>query len=784
MDTVAEIKAILEDDLRGHQADREIAIMDKRIEAAFAQIRDLASAGGTSLFKDRLGAMQARAVELQDELFTQGSMTDPVVRLLSLTSDEMVAIVYQQILGLAARESDGEIEFSIKENTLERRIGQEVELQARLNMMKWVRAGEKKPANNTALLALAKKYNCEYTRVSKWRGKVLPACMRDIKETHVILSGRLLLIAFLPLIEDLVIRHEKRESATFSSWMITMREDVVARLEQEFVEMTARTSALGFMVCEPTPLTETSFNARDRYVTKIGGTKNVPLQPSEITLQAANATQNTRYTINKPVLAALEDLTQEQLDVIVGVQELPEQANEGESPRQFASRVQSVEMSNAAKRQSVPGMISAALEAMQFDAVYFPVYLDFRGRQYTVDYKGLGPQTTKTAKALLQFAEGRPLGQNGLWALYHELGNAMGYDKDIMEDKINKARNVDTTDRLWFLQAEEPLKALAIQNDIDAAIASGNPATYVSHQIVYVDGSCNGMQHLSLMTRDEQGGRATNVVGDESAREDLYMKVAEAFMTILEDDHSDAAMYWKQFDVSQMRKRVKRGVMTLPYGVTKQGIADQVINDGFCVTKDRSHNETQQQAAKFKDCLWDAMADAAPKAMELRAWMIECMDVLCGAGVAPTWTTPTGTDIIKAYRKPKMVPVRIGKQITDLPSYSNTAGAVDIKKNKAAIVANLIHSFDAAMLQDTMVRMISKQVGPMSFVHDSYGCTAGDMLTMNETLRESAYVMYINNKMEEIREGWQNLIEQDLPECPEMGNMQPKAVLSAPYFFA
>lgn len=784
MDTVAEIKAILEDDLRGHQADREIAIMDKRIEAAFAQIRDLASAGGTSLFRDRLGAMQARARELQEELITEGSMTDPQIRLLCLSSDEIVAIVYQQILGLAAREADGSLMFSVKEHTLERRIGHEVELQARLNMMKYVAAGKTRPHLETQMIALAKKYNVEKTRISKWGRKVLPACMRDIKESHVVLAGRLALHAFLPILEDLVIRHEIREAVTFSSYRITLRDDVVYKMEQEFLEMSARTSALGFMVCEPTPLTETSFNARDRYVTKIGGTKNVPLQPSAITLQAANATQNTRYTINKPVLAALEGLTQEQLDVIVGVQELPQQANEGESPRQFANRVQSVEMSNAAKRQSVPGMISAALEAMQFDAVYFPVYLDFRGRQYTVDYKGLGPQTTKTAKALLQFAEGRPLGQHGLWALYHELGNAMGYDKDIMEDKINKARNVDTTDRLWFLQAEEPLKALAIQNDIDAAIASGNPSTYVSHQIVYVDGSCNGMQHLSLMTRDEQGGRATNVVGDETAREDLYMKVAEAFMTILEDDYSDAAMYWKQFDVSQMRKRVKRGVMTLPYGVTKQGIADQVINDGFCVTKDRSHNETQQQADKFKDCLWDAMADAAPKAMELRAWMIDCVDALCSARTAPTWEAPTGTRIVKSYRKPLLKRVRIGAQYTKLPSYSETAGEVDIKKNKAAIVANLIHSFDAAMLQDTMVRMLSKQVGPMSFVHDSYGCTAGDMITMNETLRESAYVMYSNNKMEEIREGWQKLIEQDLPQCPKMGHMHPEAVLSAPYFFA
>jgi DNA-directed RNA polymerase len=243
-------------------------------------------------------------------------------------------------------------------------------------------------------------------------------------------------------------------------------------------------------------------------------------------------------------------------------------------------------------------------------------------------------------------------------------------------------------------------------------------------------------------------------------------------------------MYWKQFDVSQMRKRVKRGVMTLPYGVTKQGIADQAINDGFCVTKDRSHADTQQQAAKFKDCLWDAMADAAPKAMELRAGMIECVGVLCGAGVAPTWTTPTGTEIIKAYRKPTNKQVMVNGLRTWLPSYSNVAGTLDTKKNKAAIVANLIHSFDAAMLQDTVVRILNQSVGPVSFVHDSYGCTAGDMELMNAALREAAYDMYVVNQMEVLRDTWQSMVGTVLPSCPEVGSMRVEEVLKSPYFFA
>lgn len=786
METLNELKELFEDTRYELQAEREVSIMDARAEAALSHMRDLGSAGGASLFRSCVADLQLTIRETQGYYMEEVQVADSVLRLLTCDPDQIVATVYSELLSIASRDEDGELAYSVKENTLARRIGRQLEQCARLNVMKAVRTDAKgsKVLNDLPLIALAKELGVHRNNISRWKTNVLPACFRSVSEDHAIALGKLVLGVVYPDVEHLLIRQKCVRSADFGYYNWVLRGEVAQRMATEFLELSDKHAALGFMVCEPRPLTAASFNARERYVTPCSGSKSVPLIPSEATLRAANATQATRYTINKPVLTALESLTQEQLDQLVAVQEAPQEANEGESDRQFASRVCSVEDSNLAKRQSVPSIISAALEALQFDAVYFPVYLDFRGRQYTVDYKGLGPQATKTAKALLQFAEGRPLGQNGLWALYHELGNAMGFDKDIMEDKINKARNIDTTDRLWFLTAEEPLKALAIQNDIAAAIESGNPSTYVSHQIVYVDGSCNGMQHLSLMTRDEQGGVATNVVGSEGHREDLYMKVAEAFMDILDDDTSESGMYWKQFDVLQMRKRVKRGVMTLPYGVTKQGIADQVISDGFCSTKDRGHAETQEQASKFKDCLWSAMADAAPKAMELRAWMIACMDVLCGTGTAPTWFTPTGTEITKQYRKPVHKAFEHTGMKTWLPVFQNTVGVVDVKKNKAAIVANLIHSFDAAMLQDTVVRMLDQDAGPMSFVHDSYGCTAGDMALMNRTLRTVAYDMYNTNQMEEIRNHWQSLTSKELPPCPKFGSMSISAVKTSPYFFA
>ncbi len=43
------------------------------------------------------------------------------------------------------------------------------------------------------------------------------------------------------------------------------------------------------------------------------------------------------------------------------------------------------------------------------------------------------------------------------------------------------------------------------------ALASGNPAAYLSRLPVQIDGSCNGLQHYAALGRDKAGGNAVNL---------------------------------------------------------------------------------------------------------------------------------------------------------------------------------------------------------------------------------------------------------------------------------
>jgi len=224
--------------------------------------------------------------------------------------------------------------------------------------------------------------------------------------------------------------------------------------------------------------------------------------------------------------------------------------------------------------------------------------------------------------------------------------------------------------------------------------------------------------------------------------------------------------------------------MTIPYGATHGGLAQQFVEDGFCTTKEFGHKPTQAESFVIRDALELAMDGAAPKAMALREWMLKAISAVCKNGVSPEWTVPTGTVVKHYYVKNKTKRVRIADTMTTLPDYTGKGATVDAKKNRSSIVANLIHSFDAAMLHDTAVRMLDINVSELSFVHDSYGVGAGHMDALSATLRESAYDMYSTDQVAAIHADFEQQAGCEIEPPPVRGNLNLDDLHMAPYFFA
>ena len=221
--------------------------------------------------------------------------------------------------------------------------------------------------------------------------------------------------------------------------------------------------------------------------------------------------------------------------------------------------------------------LAVAEENADEAAIYFPHRLDFRGRVYAAGTT-LQPQGPDEARALLEFATGKPLGERGVGWLGVHGANLFGNDKVSLEERsewarVNRYRAIDVaTDPLrhrWWTEAGKPWSFLAWCIEWADAMTQG--PTFVSHMPIALDGTCNGLQHYSAMLRDEVGGKAVNLVpGDKPA--DIYADVAEIVrwkLTGLACEEGPAQwLVERLLQIGIDRSITKRPVMVLPYGGT------------------------------------------------------------------------------------------------------------------------------------------------------------------------------------------------------------------------
>jgi DNA-directed RNA polymerase len=98
-------------------------------------------------------------------------------------------------------------------------------------------------------------------------------------------------------------------------------------------------------------------------------------------------------------------------------------------------------------------------------------------------------------RGMLHFAQARPLGDKGLEWLYIQAANLYGANKmslamrrEFTEENLDKV--IDSAERpldgeRWWLDAEEPWQCLSVCMEINRALKSGDPASYMSHLPVH-----------------------------------------------------------------------------------------------------------------------------------------------------------------------------------------------------------------------------------------------------------------------------------------------------------
>ncbi|UYA98864.1 hypothetical protein IVIADoCa7_38 [Xanthomonas phage vB_Xar_IVIA-DoCa7] len=426
----------------------------------------------------------------------------------------------------------------------------------------------------------------------------------------------------------------------------------------------------------------------------------------------------------------------------------------------------------------------------EYNRIYFVYFLDFRGRKYA-QTQGISPQGSDLQKALIEFAEGKPLLTQGAKDWFLITGaNRYGVDKVDYPDRIQWVR--DHHDQLMSIaadpvaaydlwrEADKPLQFLAWVLEYAAWQRLGD--SFNSRISVGMDGSCNGLQNFSAMLRDEVGGVATNLVPGPLPK-DIYGMVATLTTTFLEEMEDDAGGFRRRWlDHALTRKLVKRSVMTLPYGSKRSSCRDFIIKDYL---KDGKFPELAESdyfaAAEFLSwVVWRAIGDVVVAAREAMDWLQRGSSVILRSGYDRIrWITPSGFPACQVYWQTDLH--RINTKLcgnTKLSLKRDTEDA-DKLRHRNGIAPNFVHSMDASHLTLTVCAAVEDGITAFHMVHDDFGTHAADAVALYGHIRMQFVLMYERHDMlQELRDAYPML-----PEPPRNGNLDLRVVLNSPYFF-
>ena len=530
-------------------------------------------------------------------------------------------------------------------------------------------------------------------------------------------------------------------------------------------------------------------------------------------LRAANALQRTAWAVNTRVLDAVYKVAQDlNLGEIVTVREtgkpvppvwLKEMTDKSDlSPAQtqeFKDWKRS--MADWYTERKLMGarygrFYSATRCAEMFreaPALHFVYFADSRGRFYPLTY-GVNPQGSDMQKALLHFAQGKPLHTEAAvkWFLIQG-ANKWGFDKASLEDRAAWAKPrhqqlmamaSDPANNRDWADCDNPLQFLAwVFEYADWCI---DPQGFESRLPVSMDGSCNGLQNFSAMLRDEVGGRATNLVPN-AVMEDIYKRVAEAatLRMKLEPELDEFMVKWLELGID--RSVVKRAVMTTPYGVTKRSAVNYVMEDYLKKGKAPCFDPKDylKAAAALIKFVWLAIGDVVVKSREAMDWLKACARAIIKEhgdereGVI-SWITPSGFLATQAYYEVEEHRIHTRVHGTTRIKVLAETDEADSSRHCSGMAPNFVHSMDASHLHLTVDAAATAGIDALAMIHDDFGTHAADAQQLFDIIRQQFVKMYEDNDpIEEFKTAY-----PCCPTPPTKGNLDIREVLQSDYFFS
>jgi DNA-directed RNA polymerase, mitochondrial len=608
---------------------------------------------------------------------------------------------------------------------------------------------------------------------------------------------------------------------------IVLTPKALAWLEKHHDQCELLTPTLMPMVKSPKPWT--AADCGGYYSGTVTGTSNVMktqfkdalglLNSKDLSqvFSALNSIQETPWAINKDILTVLDEVWKSG-STLGGIpspelRDLPAKpwsndfeyeelrATNPEAIKQWkheATAAYDERVVDSSHRVAFTSKVRLAHKFADEKEIFFPHTLDWRGRVYPLP-SWINPQADDVGKGLLRFAEGKALGEQGIYWLSVHGANTYGNDKVSFDDRVkwvedNKAAIIDSAvnpldgQRFWS-DADSPYCFLAFCMEYAQLSSLTDRGSYVSHLPVALDGTCSGLQHFSGMLLDEVGGSSVGLTPQEKPS-DIYTKVAQVVSAMVQvdaDGGDEMAALW----VGKVDRGIaKRPTMTKPYGAKKHGYKFQLMAE----LKKRGVNyldskDTFKPAIYMADRMNEGINQVVVAARDAMDFLKNVAKVVSKQEKPITWTTPVGFPAWQEYRETDsyLVETFWGGVKLKLSLRKHTT-KLNKSKMLNSISPNFVHSMDASMLMATVNSCATLGINHFAMIHDSYATHACNTDLIARELREAFVSMYSTNVLakflDEVKQQIPEELHELLPELPPLGSLNLEDVRKSPYFFA
>lgn len=427
------------------------------------------------------------------------------------------------------------------------------------------------------------------------------------------------------------------------------------------------------------------------------------------------------------------------------------------------------------KKELEENILGLASVYSHIPCFYIPVNLDFRGRLNCIP-EFLNYQSNELAKSLLLFSKAEKIDKTDKGSIdYLKLFGAtsFGLDKKSVEDRLQWVES-NIYDIVNFRNGELIIKAknkylfLAFCFEYNRwldCLENHEISHFDTYLPIQLDATCNGFQHLSLLSLDPK--LATEVNLSQSSWKDkpkdfysfLVSNLMDHFKTELENNKQLALNtregYKRLINFNLQRYIIKKSIMTIPYNVSTFQLINYIIenfrrldNSEWFYTEDEKLKLKYSDFALLGNGLRQVLDYKFPKLNLLLSYLDNLAKVCTILEIPILWTLPSGLEVKQSYITEDEIRIKpffyIKKTfVLKVPNKSKYNNAKQVR----AFMPNLVHSLDAASLALLLDFYFqgTKDIKNIYTVHDCFAVTANNVSNLLDLLKLTYVKIYSND---------------------------------------